>query len=88
MTREEVLELYFIAARSNLIEIAAFLDRIERAEGADDYRVQAYRKALQVLQDEAPEKAKRTLLVFSDPTTEPIPAAPGKGATGAWPGLV
>ena len=23
---------------------------------------------------------------FSDPTVDPIPAAPGKGAIGAWPG--
>jgi hypothetical protein len=31
-------------------------------------------------------KAKRVLLSLSDPTTEPIAKAPGKGASGAWPG--
>jgi hypothetical protein len=31
------------------------------------------------------EKAKAVLLTLSDPTTEPLPAATIKGATGAWP---
>jgi hypothetical protein len=26
------------------------------------------------------------LISFSDPTPEPIAVAPGKGASGAWPG--
>jgi hypothetical protein len=33
MTRQQVLDLYFLDARHKLIEIAAFLDRVERATG-------------------------------------------------------
>ena len=32
MTRDEMLDLYFADARSKLIDLAAFLDRVERAE--------------------------------------------------------
>ena len=86
MTRQQVLDLYFIDARARLIDIAAFLDRVDRAQGAADFRIDAYRKAIQALNDGNPDRARQVLLAFSDPTTEPIPAAPGKGACGAWPG--
>jgi len=32
MTRQQVLDLYFLDARHKLIELAAFLDRVERAD--------------------------------------------------------
>jgi hypothetical protein len=86
MTRREMLDLYFMDARSKLIDIAAFLDRVDRCDGPADFRLEAFRAALQELHKTAPERAKQVLLAFSDPTTEPIPAAPGKGAVGAWPG--
>ena len=86
MTRQKLLDLYFIDARARLIDLAAFLDRVERAAGDEDFRMSAFRQALTELQSSGAERAKRVLLAFSDPTTEPIPAAPGKGACGAWPG--
>ncbi len=84
MTRQQVLDLYFLDARHKLIEIAAFLDRVERADGRDDFRLKAFRIALGELTGKQKEKARRVLLAFSDPTTEPIAAATGKGAVGAW----
>jgi len=39
-----------------------------------------------VLGDGQPERARRILELLSDPTLEPIPAAPTKGAAGAWNG--
>jgi hypothetical protein len=86
MTRQELLDLYFMDARSKLIDIAAFLDRLDRAEGDADFRLAAFRKALEDLAREDPSRAKQVLLTFSDPTSEPLAAAPGKGACGAWPG--
>ena len=73
-------------ARFRLIEIAAFLDRLDRAGGDADFRLDAFRGALKHLADNQPERAKNILLSFSDPTVEPIAKAPGKGAVGAWPG--
>ena len=46
MTKQQVLELYFMEARSKLIDLAAFLDRVERADGEADFRLGALRDAL------------------------------------------
>ena len=86
MTRQQVLDLYFMDARFKLIELAGFLDRVDRADGEADFRLEAFRKALRELDGDRPERAKQVLLALSDPTTEPIEKAPGKGAVGAWPG--
>ena len=86
MTRQHVLDLYFLDARSKLIDLAAFLDRVERAEGEDDFRLTAFRQALLALAPDSKKRAKQVLIALSDPTREPIALAPGKGATGAWPG--
>ena len=48
MTRQQVLDLYFIDARFRLIELAAFLDRVDRADGPADFRLEAFRKALRI----------------------------------------
>ena len=85
LTRPQVLDLYFLEARSKVIDIAAFLDRVERAGGTDDFRMRALRKALAGLSGKKKQKAKRALLAFSDPTTKPIPAATTKAACGAFP---
>jgi hypothetical protein len=85
MKRQEILDLYFADARSKLIDLAAFLDRVERAKGSDDFRLRAFRAALAHLSSAEPEKAKAILLTLSDPTTEPLPVAQTKGAVGAWP---
>lgn len=86
MTRQQVLDLYFMEARFKLIELAAFLDRVDRAEGPADFRLDAFRQALGELDAGKPGRAKQVLLALSDPTTAPIERAPGKGAVGAYPG--
>jgi len=86
MTRQQILDLYFMDARHKLIDLAAFMDRVERAKGDDDFRMKAFREALKELSKNNREKAKQVLLAFSDPTTKPIAKASVKGATGAWPG--
>ena len=87
MTRPQVLDLYFIESRFKLIELAAFIDRVERAEGDEDFRMKAFRQALTELSKGETGKAKNVLMSLSDPTTEPIPAATTKAACGAWPGI-
>ncbi len=84
MTRQQILDLYFLDARHKLIEIAAFLDRVERADGKDDFRFKALNSALGELSKRKKQKAKAVLLAFSDLTTKPIEKAQGKGAVGAW----
>ena len=72
MTRQQVLDLYFLDARHKLVEIAAFLDRVERAHGKDDFRIESFRAALTELNKNNGSKVEAALLAFSDPTTEPI----------------
>jgi hypothetical protein len=86
MTRQQVLDLYFLDARSRLIDLAAFLDRIERATGKEDFRMRAFRKAVGELTGNKNRRAEKVLLAFSDPTTKPIPVAATKAACGAYPG--
>jgi hypothetical protein len=86
MTRQQVLDLYFMEARAKVIDLGAFIDRIERATGEEDFRMKAFRNALAELSRGDPAKARRVLLSLSDPTPEPIPAATTKAACGAWPG--
>ena len=73
-------------ARSKLIDLGAFLDRVERAGGEEDFRMQAFRAALGELAKPNSDKAKSILLALSDPTKDPIPAATTKAACGAWAG--
>ena len=87
MTRQQVLDLYFMDARARLIDLAAFLDRVDRASGVGDFRLAAFRLALAELDKNNPDRARQVLLALSDPTVEPIPAAATKAAAGAWPGL-
>lgn len=87
LDRRQVLDLYFLEARGKLLEVAAFLDRLDRAPGEADFRLAALREAIRCLEGPVADRAERLLCVLSDPTTEPIPKAPGKGAVGAWPGV-
>jgi len=86
MTRQELLDLYFLDARSKLIDLAAFLDRLERAKGEADFRLTAFTQALDQLRSTEARRAEQVLLALSDPTEEPIPKATTKGACGAWSG--
>ena len=74
----------FIPVRAKLIEVAAFLDRVERHKVAGDFRCAALRDAAELLVDGKPERARRILEKLSDPTTEPEAVSSGKAALGAW----
>jgi len=87
MTRQQVLDLYFLDARHKLVELAAFLDRVERADGRDDFRLKAFRSALTKLGGKRKNRAQEVLLAFSDRTMKPIPAATTKAACGASPAV-
>lgn len=81
-----LVDLGFMDSRSKLIDLAAFLDRVQRAGQEGDFRVQALKKAISLLSSNEPERAKQVLLSFSDPSTTPIPQATTQGAIGAVKG--
>ena len=86
MNRKQLLDLYFLDARARLIDLAAFLDRMDRAKGESDFRLDALYRALAELQANASRRAEQVLTILSDPSSEPIPMATTKAACGAWPG--
>lgn len=90
LEKSAAIELYFMEHRAKVLDIAAFLDRLDRTrddlDGRDDFRVKALREAIAMLLEDAPGRAKRVLEHFSDHSTEPIETAAGmKGAHGAPP---
>jgi hypothetical protein len=90
MNAAEILDLYFIENRARLLDIASFLDRIDRYEGAgeakDDFRYKAFIHAIDLLRNSGKERTASIQRSFSDQTVEPLESAVGLKAFGAWDG--
>lgn len=92
LSAERVLGDYFLDNRHRLLDVAAFLDRVDRcqdpAAARRDPRYGALLRALSVMIGPAEgDRARRVQQCFSDPTDEPLASAAGlKGAHGAWMG--
>jgi hypothetical protein len=83
-----MLDLYFIENRARLLDIASFLDRIDRysepEEARNDFRYGALQKALALLLEPGPGRTRAIQEILSDPTSVPIDSALGLKAFGAW----
>lgn len=88
MTSKAVVDRYFLEHRAKLLDLAAFLDRVDRADAdgiqGEDFRVAAMRRAIAELAGEGPGRTRRIHEVFSDQSIEPIDKAPMQGALGAF----
>ena len=90
LSRRAVVDRYFLEHRAEVLDVAAFLDRVDRADDdldGDDFRLRSLRAAIGILLDGDDQRTRRVLDLMSDPSTDPIPEAPMKGATGAWDGF-
>jgi hypothetical protein len=92
MSAKEMLEVYFLENRARLIEIASFLDRIDRAKNSEtgkaDFRYKAFKRGLKILLESEGNRTKAIQINFSDLSREPRKSAVGlKGAYGAWEGI-
>ncbi len=87
MTYAQVVETYFMEHRAKLIDVAAFLDRLDRTQqgSESDFRIDALLSSIDILRDGKPQRAKCILEHFSDHTTDPVDTAPMQGAIGAVP---
>ena len=95
LSHREAVDRYFLEHRAKVIDIAAFLDRIDRAAppepganaraASEDFRLAAFRATLSILTDGRGDRARRVLESLSDHSTEPIDRAPMQGAFGALP---
>jgi hypothetical protein len=88
LTTRQIVDEYFIENRTKLLDLAAFLDRLDRSSDAADpdldFRVRVFRKALQILGDGERSRLMRLQMLFSDPTTEPRESLDQKSAKGAY----
>jgi hypothetical protein len=67
----QVLDAYFLEARSKLLDLAAMLDRVDRGANAsrlgDDPRLARIRQAVELLAGAGPDRAARVQELFSLP---------------------
>ena len=91
-TGRELVDEYFIENRTRLLEIAAFLDRLDRTDPSlvdRDFRVRAFRDSVRLLEarpagGEPQTRVERIQHLMSDPTTEPLEKLDTKSARGAY----
>lgn len=86
--RGQILDTYFLEHRAKLLDVAAFLDRLDRASDAPDspadFRETAFRAAIGIVSNEQSGRVARVLQLLSDHTSELPESADGmKGASGA-----
>ena len=88
LTTRQIVDEYFVENRNRLIELAAFLDRLDRstdqADPGGDFRVRAIRKGLATLAGSQSSRVLQLQMLFSDPTTAPRESLDQKSAKGAW----
>jgi hypothetical protein len=87
LTQRELIAEYFMEHRVQVLELAAFLDRLDRAreiDAADDFRLRSLRAALTVLVDGAGDRVRRVQMIFSDPRSELLEELDTKSAKGAY----
>ena len=69
-TATQTLDREFLDIRSRILDIAAALDRIDRADGSNatttDARLVALRQGIALLIDDKADRARRLQMVFSD----------------------
>jgi hypothetical protein len=67
LSASEVLNREFLEIRCKILEVAAALDRLDRAAGnvAEDPRMKRLHEALEVLRDDRGDRAEQVQLVFS-----------------------
>jgi len=87
LTQRELIDEYFMEHRVKVLDLAAFLDRLERArelDADDDFRLSSVRDALKVLADGEGDRVQRVQTMFSDPSTELLDVLDQKSAKGAY----
>jgi hypothetical protein len=86
LTGSQVVDEYFIENRTRLLEIAAFLDRVDRIDpsaGSRDFRMKVFADAVQALAAKS-DRLMRIQMLLSDPTIEPRDRLDRKSALGAF----
>jgi hypothetical protein len=87
MNTRQLVDEYFIENRTRLLDLAAFLDRLDRSndgQPVDDFRMRAFHDGLRELLSDQPGRIERVQMILSDPTAVPRERLDRKGAFGAY----
>ena len=86
LSQKELLDKYFMQHRCFLLDVASYLDRLDRAEvkdGQDDFRYQTFMRCLKALAEEDEGRVKKLLMLLSDPRTDLLEERDQQNADGA-----
>jgi hypothetical protein len=69
LSASDVLNREFLEVRARLLQVAAALDRLDRAEGSvdDDPRFQNIHRVLEILRSASPKRAEQVQMILSRP---------------------
>jgi dsDNA-binding SOS-regulon protein len=81
--KKKIADLHFMDARSKMLDLAAFFDRMDRHIGDADFRDKALRRALPILLESRKDRVATILNSLSDESLELSEKAPFQGAFGA-----
>ncbi len=86
LSQQRLIDEFFIEHRTKILDIAGFLDRLDRSvdkNGEDDFRLRAFRSALSILSEGDAGRAERVQLALSDLDTELLEERDQQAAFGA-----
>ena len=69
LSQQQLVDEYFLEYRARILDLAAYLDRLDRAcekDADDEFRYTALLRSLRILSSEEPAKTKRVQMVLSD----------------------
>ncbi len=89
LTQRQLIDDFFLEHRTKILDIAAFLDRLERSiehDAEDDFRIVAFREALRFVSSGTPRRVEQIQMLLSYPVTELMAERDQQNAFGAFGG--
>jgi hypothetical protein len=86
LSQRQLLDEFFMEHRTKILDLAAFLDRMDRSveqNAGDDFRLVAFRQALAELCGDAPGRIERVQMLLSDRDTSLLDERDQQNAFGA-----
>lgn len=86
MSQKDLIAEYFMEYRAQLLDVAAFLDRMDRStekNGEDDFRFKALLEAINILAGDRPMRVEQMQMILSDRDTRLLEERDSVGAFGA-----
>lgn len=86
LSQQQLIDQYFMEHRAQILNVAAFLDRLDRSmdkNGEDDFRLIALKRSLHELTSADGERVERIQMLLSDRDTTLLDTLDRKAAYGA-----